>query len=186
IEQDAAWFPVQDGANDTEQNSAWVADQDSQGAKQYQDAQDDIEQDAAWFPVQDGANDTEQNSAWVADQDSQGAKQYQDAQDYKEYIIHLESLIDKDKVLTHWQDSRVVVLLSAFLKEYSEFGITLEMSKAKPILCFDPGLRSETADPERWSIARHAMALMEVARPDLQTLLSNDLLRLKEHKDLWT
>jgi len=108
-----------------------------------------------------------------------------DAQDYAEYINDSANHGDPDQVLKCWQASGPVVLLSAFLKEYQEYGITLEMSQAKPVLCFDPGLKPKTANPERWSIAVHAMALIDAARVDLETLLSNDLLRLKQHKNIW-
>jgi hypothetical protein len=88
--------------------------------------------------------------------------------------------------LMHWRDSWPVELLSSFLKEFNDQGIFLKQTKeGRPVLCFNPGLKLEEKDPERFSMALHASYLMDKARADLQELIDNDALHLQIDKGFW-
>ena len=88
--------------------------------------------------------------------------------------------------LYHWRDSWPVELFSSFLQEFNDQGISLKQTKeGQPVLCFNPGLKREEKDPERFSIALHACHLMDYARADLKELIDNDALHLQPYKGIW-
>ncbi len=74
-------------------------------------------------------------------------------------------------VITHWQDSEPVVMLSVFLKEYNNYGFEIQQTReGLPVLGFDPGLKNSDSQ-ERWDLAEHAWFLMEDAKDDLEHLV---------------
>lgn len=84
--------------------------------------------------------------------------------------------------LTNWKDSELVTMLSAFLKEYHDQGFALQVTRqGQPILSFDPGLKTEAHDPERWDLAAHASYLLTEARADLEYLIQYDLIKLPQN-----
>jgi len=89
--------------------------------------------------------------------------------------------------LMDWKDSEPVKLLSGFLKEFHDQGIYMKQTKdgGLPILCFNPGLKPEDQDAERWAMGTHAMDLMDHARQDLKELIANGALTLQPYKGIW-
>ena len=87
------------------------------------------------------------------------------------------------QTLTDWKQSEPVKLLSAFLKEFIDQGIYLRQTEdGFPILSFNPGLKQESYDPDRWAHATHAADLIDHAREDLKELISNGALNLHVYK----
>jgi len=121
-----------------------------------------------------------------------GTQSAQDPRDKKPDLKVLDQnsrpeQITKDRPpLTHWQDSQAVQLLSSYLKEFQDQGIHLKQTRNEiPILCFNPGLKGQDQDPDRWSIGTHAMELLDYARADLQELIFNGALNLEQYKGVW-
>lgn len=86
----------------------------------------------------------------------------------------------------HWQDSALVMRLSAYLRANAEAHIRLCKSDGHPSLVFDPPL--SLADMHtllrlrnRWSVALDAIDLAHAAAHDLKILMFNGLIDLPEH-----
>lgn len=84
--------------------------------------------------------------------------------------------------LNDWKDSDPVVMLSAFLKEFKNYGFALQVTReGKPTLFFTPGLKTQEQDPERWDLALHARYLFDQARADLLDLIHHGMINLKQN-----
>jgi len=115
------------------------------------------------------------------------------AQDIQEYdaaekmgaLVHVmaPAILDPDhQDMENWKDSEPVVMLSAFLKEFNNQGFSLQVTReGQPTLSFDPGLTTRDHDPERWDLVLHLRHLFTQALPDLQTLISQGLINLKQN-----
>ncbi len=87
-------------------------------------------------------------------------------------------------ILTDWKQSESVRELSSFLKD-NDHGFYLKQTKDDFLVVhFEPGLKQESHDPDRWADAIHTLDLLEAAREDLKQLISNGALSLPIYKGI--
>ncbi len=87
-------------------------------------------------------------------------------------------------ILTDWKQSESVRELSSFLKN-NDHGFYLKQTKdGFLVVHFEPGLKQESHDPDRWTAAIHTLDLLEAAREDLKQLISNGALSLPIYKGI--
>lgn len=92
---------------------------------------------------------------------------------------------DERPRLASWKDSEAVVLLSAFIKEYRDYGFSIEQTRqGKVMVAFNPGLKLKEKDPKRFELAEHLLYLMDQAREDLEELIFNGELTFPESRYL--
>lgn len=74
--------------------------------------------------------------------------------------------------LLRWQDSPPVVALSSHLRSWPESGIRLVQDRSGN-LCIQARPGVSPIETTRWEFFRNAVALVTMARPDLESLLEN-------------
>lgn len=72
-----------------------------------------------------------------------------------------------------------MVILSSFLKENKQHGISVVLLEGDPTLHCRPGITP--ADKDRWDVLDKALGLFRSAEPDLRHLIANRMLKIPGH-----